>query len=766
MAVSKKTTKNPNVFQSYGWTTQVSPVVDHRMVDRLFDSLEGKADAVTNDDIEYDKYQIFVSVNVWCLLFSDITGKSPLALRDFVVGNGLQSAVRKSEDHFLYLASVGKNGSRSIFWDSSFDMSEEEFRLTDGMTTLLKFLKRTQLRCVITDQTDAFLETNEKCKNFSVTYPWCEFEEGTTTSDGHPSPYLMQRLRDIFNFIVEGWVQDTSLFRFSPRAVAEEGVKCYMDKFHVAVRNQVWLREHGVNFPVIPCLDLEPPISSSRFSTVPKNMFKGRGVAPEPVSRQILGYQVTSGLYRCLTSAVQRYFTGPGNYRLYTRYARKAKRPVDMVHAAHKIDTKDQSWNRELCKDSFYATLDLKAASDSISYELGRELMLDQPELWEQIRACRSEWVVMKIKDQSGKTRKVKVRNHHLMTMGNACTFNLESTIFLCILLLAYEFNYSFNEDMQHYVEYWLRCAKLAVFGDDIVVAADIAETVVDLLRIFGFEINEDKSYIDSPYRESCGVEYWDGQDVTGRYFPRSLGNQPCAELVALQHRLVEYESASLFLTQCVLDVLPTTIMSMRGSTYDDLWTTYPVEPDLAGSSDYGRFMQNAHVILRRKATGQCKYSIKGQEPETWRFDFSFADTGWHEPGLTDDERIERLSQFQKMCLSSAAVVARELGVASLHQLELVDWCLDGKPWLRTYRTLDQDDYEYHMVIGSRQNRALPKSKEALAELDMCMMLLRLGNGLEHMQQDPYVEIENKIFDSRDLLGDREITWTIRRTLR
>lgn len=755
MEISNKIKKQPTILHSYGWKTQVSPVIDYTDVQILFDKIEKRED-ITQEDKDYDRYQIFVSCNVWCLLYGDIIGQTPLALKHYLIGNGLQAAVAEANSHYGWLASNGKHGKESPFWTSTlkrafgsdFVEGGSAKNITADISTLLKCIKRLQLRTIKIDERPTWLSTNNQCRSFCVD-SWYSSErekKGVSQSFGHPSARLMSELREVFEWAVENWEQDASLFRLPPGSTAERWPKCYLDKFKVCVEEQVWLRQHGVNIPVISIqprkvryqsatakdpmgsalnAHLRIPRVSSRFLTVPKNIEKGRGVCPEPVSKQVLGYQVSSGLYRCLKTLVSRLVSAE----------------------SHNLDTKDQSWNQQLISDDRYATLDLKAASDSISYRLGSELCARRPDLWEKICACRSRLV--EFEDGSWEV------NHHLVTMGNAITFNLETIIFACIVVLAmikylvFAADSLTQEDLDKILEF-------AVYGDDIVVANELAETVTDLLHIFGFVVNEEKSFINdgehSFYRESCGVEYRDDLNVTGSYFPRSLGDLPSAELVSLQHKYVMYENTSTFLTQCVLDVLPTTIISEVGSEYNDLWALYPVTPDLAGSSDYGKFYTKFAL----------KYTVKHEEGG-----YSLKTDSkplFHEVEFNLAHSAQKLNRLQFL-LTQGSVMCYHEDLRDLHSFQNVK-CVERETWLKTYRLDSVDDYEYHMIIGSRQNRSYPLDFEERELLELCMYLLTIGNGLEHMKSDQFLKPIHEVRERRDLLGDREILWQKKRTLR
>jgi hypothetical protein len=84
-------------------------------------------------------------------------------------------------------------------------------------------------------------------------------------------------------------------------------------------------------------------------------------------------------------------------------------------------------------------------------------------------------------------------------SMGNGSTFSIETIVFAaaCASLGSVAFS---------------------VYGDDIIIEQALATPLIELLEYLGFIINRDKSYIDGPFRESCGVSCWLGQDITPRY--------------------------------------------------------------------------------------------------------------------------------------------------------------------------------------------------------------------------------------------------------
>lgn len=163
-------------------------------------------------------------------------------------------------------------------------------------------------------------------------------------------------------------------------------------------------------------------------------------------------------------------------------------------------DLDDQSKNQNLARigslTGKYATLDLSAASDTISLTVVEELF---PPVW--VEAFKD------LRSPSGSLRSSPSTFNYekLSSMGNGFTFAVESLIFLSACFAA------------------LKCCELhsgiekgvvslhddiAVYGDDIVVPVFLETRLRDLLHYCGFSVNVEKSFSTGPFRESCGSDY------------------------------------------------------------------------------------------------------------------------------------------------------------------------------------------------------------------------------------------------------------------
>jgi hypothetical protein len=161
------------------------------------------------------------------------------------------------------------------------------------------------------------------------------------------------------------------------------------------------------------------------------------------------------------------------------------------------INLRDQDYNKDLARrgsiDGSYATIDLKSASDLISYLTVVDLI---PTDWFQyLDDVRSPF--WKYQTSTGRTRVRKYEK--FSSMGNGATFALETLLFAALTFA------SGSRDF-------------CVYGDDIAVDTAHAKKTIENLESYGFEVNQEKSYTTGPFRESCGGNYFLGVDVTPFY--------------------------------------------------------------------------------------------------------------------------------------------------------------------------------------------------------------------------------------------------------
>lgn len=188
-----------------------------------------------------------------------------------------------------------------------------------------------------------------------------------------------------------------------------------------------------------------------------------------------------------------------------------------------KINFTDQTVNSSLALSSSssrdFVTLDLKEASDRISCLLVKRLLGD----WLYgILSC-------------GRATHVKLLDNRVMElrkwcpMGNALCFPIESLIFWAVVRAGIALRYGIN------------CNDIYVFGDDILYPSQYHEGALNALVRCGLVPNPNKTFVRGFFRESCGVDAYNGKDVTPLRL-RTTDNitaQGCVSLCDLAKRLV-----------------------------------------------------------------------------------------------------------------------------------------------------------------------------------------------------------------------------------
>lgn len=169
------------------------------------------------------------------------------------------------------------------------------------------------------------------------------------------------------------------------------------------------------------------------------------------------------------------------------------------------VDLNDQTANQRLAREGSLTgslcTMDLSAASDTISLELVEELL---PQDWvTAIKLCRSP--VGTLPDGS------QISYQKVSSMGNGFTFELESLIFWALVSSVVDLNPRETE------------RRVSVYGDDLIFSSSLFHPVKEILAVAGFTVNDSKSFYYGYFRESCGKHYFDGHDVSPFYVRKDV---------------------------------------------------------------------------------------------------------------------------------------------------------------------------------------------------------------------------------------------------
>lgn len=212
-------------------------------------------------------------------------------------------------------------------------------------------------------------------------------------------------------------------------------------------------------------------VPGSRLETVPKSYKTDRVIMIEPDGNMLL----QKGVGNCIRKRLRRYG----------------------------VNLNSQTYNQKLAlagsRDGSLGTIDLSAASDSVTLAILRILL---PEDWYSlVWALRSHYYFL-----DGKWHKMV----KCSSMGNGFTFELESLVFFCLTRAVVDLLKPTDR-------------RIAIFGDDIIVASSVCGALESVLNRCGFLLNKEKSFWRGPFRESCGKHYHAGADVTPVYMKSSL---------------------------------------------------------------------------------------------------------------------------------------------------------------------------------------------------------------------------------------------------
>ena len=196
----------------------------------------------------------------------------------------------------------------------------------------------------------------------------------------------------------------------------------------------------------------------------------------------------------------------------------------------------DQSVNGQLALSSSldrkFATLDMKEASDRISEPLVQILFGDHYKWFGCCRAQKYYTPKMPFGTLEGDI-------HSYAPMGNATTFPVQSLVFWAICVASMQSRGFHQAD------------SVFVFGDDIIVPTEQARHIIDDLESFGLIVNKAKSFIDGSFRESCGIDAFNGSNVTPVRWKTTPDAERLSDMqslsdLAMRLRLAGYEEAAI----------------------------------------------------------------------------------------------------------------------------------------------------------------------------------------------------------------------------
>jgi len=175
------------------------------------------------------------------------------------------------------------------------------------------------------------------------------------------------------------------------------------------------------------------------------------------------------------------------------------------------INLRDQSISGRMALEASRtgktATIDLSSASDRLSCWLVERIFRSNPDFLQHLHAVRTRYIRIPSDDKRGEVEYLRLRK--FASQGTAVTFPVQSVVFLCIVLGC-----CLNGNVSRKSILSMK-GRVQVFGDDIIVPSAGYADVCEMLDLFGLKVNQEKSFVNGQFRESCGVDAWGGYDVT-----------------------------------------------------------------------------------------------------------------------------------------------------------------------------------------------------------------------------------------------------------
>lgn len=308
----------------------------------------------------------------------------------------------------------------------------------------------------------------------------------------------------VWTGMFEDYKTENLVFKHGPGAVYEKlnNNQKYVIENSIIYRNIARFAHHMYSseecfFHANPTLNESDVCSSARLLDVPKTLKGPRIIAVEPTVVQFVQQGIANYLIKKLENS-----------------------PLTKGH----VNFTNQSINGNLALENsrtkLLATLDLSAASDRVHKELVLRMLGGYQDLLADIFDARSPSV-----DIDG----IKFPLKKFSSMGSALCFPIESMFFFTLCLFA-KYKKVGKYDYRSFKSIINQIRKnVYVYGDDILVPVDDVDVTRDALTCYGCKINEKKSYKASYFRESCGTDAYEGENITPTYIrsilPRNKGD-------------------------------------------------------------------------------------------------------------------------------------------------------------------------------------------------------------------------------------------------
>jgi hypothetical protein len=247
------------------------------------------------------------------------------------------------------------------------------------------------------------------------------------------------------------------------------------------------------------------------------------------------------------------------------------------------------------------ATLDLSEASDRVSNQHVRSLIANHAQLRLAVDATRSR----KADVPCGDGRKT-VRLAKFASMGSALTFPFEALVFVTIVFVGIERALAKRMTINDIKSFY---GRVRAYGDDLIVPVEHVQAVIEALEAFGLRVNQNKSFWNGKFRESCGKDYYNGSDVSVNYVRRFLPDhrlqaEEIISAVSLRNRLFQagFVTTVEWLDNRIEKLIPFPIVEPTSSLLGR-WAHGPYEPTAHDDDLHRPLVRGVKVVPIRRAS-------------------------------------------------------------------------------------------------------------------------------------------------------------------
>lgn len=344
----------------------------------------------------------------------------------------------------------------------------------------------------------------------------------------------------------------------------------------------------------------EPPV---RLFAVPKTLKSPRMIASEPMAHMYLQL------------GIMRWFRG------------NMPRPLRMS-----IDFKSQDLSRDLCLEASrtynqLATVDLSAASDRLSCWVVERIFRSNPSILSALHGSRTRWLV----NASGVGEPFFLKLKKYAPMGNGTTFPVQSIVYAIVAIACTLYEAGSKVNYQTICQV---ARNIRVFGDDIILPSPAVTSLVTALAHLELKVNRKKTFTVGPFRESCGMDAFEGVDVTPiKVRDLSLGTTADSIVSWVDHSKNAARKGLSTLAKHMEDQIPSELRSLLPRSQKELgcltlWSYFPGSPE-GGKRRYNRRLHRGEVLgltavnkdVRRKRESYgnlLQYFVENPPPDSF----------------------------------------------------------------------------------------------------------------------------------------------------